>query len=206
MNQPVEQPNQTVNDDEAEFEPLKGFESDYEIQKDYPFVIRKKVNHRIIKEGINNYGYPRVYLNCEPYLKHVIVAKQFLENTDPEHKTQIDHINKIRTDYHISNLRYVSPSENSQNRTVSTANTTIRYEYVDNISDEAIVVDEYNGHQFNDYYFHDNVFYFFNGIQYRKLHINTDKRNGNLYVNMKDNDGKTVKIMYSMFKRLHDLL
>ena len=52
MTQPVEQPNQTINDDESEFEPLKGFESDYEIQKEYPFVIKKKSNHRVLKESI----------------------------------------------------------------------------------------------------------------------------------------------------------
>ena len=195
--------NQTVNDDEAEFEPLNGFEQEYLIQKEFPFVIKKKSNNRIIKEGINNFGYPRVSLSGKPYLKHVIVAKQFLDN--PNNLPEVDHISRDRTDYHLSNLRYVSSSQNCKNRTVSTYNTSIIYEYVDEISDDAIVVDEYSGHEFTDYFFHDNVFYFFNGVQYKKLHIN-EKKNGSLFVHMKDIEGKNVQIMYSKFKRLHDLL
>ena len=69
-----------------------------------------------------------------------------------------------------------------------------------------IVVDEYNGHEITDYYFHDDIFYLYNGIQYRKLHINKYKRNGSLFVVMKDIEGKQVNVFYSKFKKLHDLL
>ena len=204
MSQPVEVINETVNDDEAEFEPLKGFESDYLIQKEFPFVIKKKSNNRILKDTIHKTsGYVYITLNGKTYRKHVIIAKQFLEN--PENLPQVDHINHNRADNRLENLRFVSSSENNRNRTVSTANTAIQYEFVDDISDEAIVVDEYNSHQFTDYYYHDNVFYFFNGIQYRKLHIN-EKKNGSLFVYMINNEGKRVCVYYSKFKKIHDLL
>lgn len=195
--------NETVNDDEAEFEPLKDFEQDYLIQKEFPFVIKKKSNNRVLKESDRGNGYIQVNLNGRPYQKHVIVAKQFLENDDPEHKTQVDHINHNRADNRLENLRFVSHSTNQRNRT---SYNGIENEYVDDISDEAIVVEEYNGHQFNDYYFYENIFYFFNGIQYRKLHINTDKRNGSLFVYMRDVDGKQVNVFYTKFKKIHDLL
>ena len=140
MSQPVEQANNENTNDEAEFEPLKGFENDYEIQTTYPYNIRKKKTGRILKESINKeHGYVDVCLNRKTYSKHILVAKQFIKNDDPEHKTQIDHINRDKTDYHLSNLRYVSSSENCRNRGVSTANTTIKYEFVDDIPDDAIV-------------------------------------------------------------------
>ena len=202
MTQTVEQPAQAV-----EFVPLLNFEDDYEILNQFPFTIRKKSNHYVLNETIQSNGYVYVHLNRKTdrktVRKHVLIAKQFLENDDPEHKTQVDHINRIKTDYHLSNLRWISPSDNCRNRT---SGNCIEYEYIDNISDEAIVADEYNGYQFTDYFFHNNFFYFFNGIQYRKLHINTDKRNGSLFVRMIDNDGKKVCVYYSKFKKLHDLL
>ena len=202
MSHPVEQPvNQTI-DDEAEFEPLLHFEEDYEIQKEFPFVIRKKVNNRVLKESIDGNGYYTVHLKQKTYKKHVLVAKQFIINDDPEHKTQIDHINRNRADYRLENLRYVSPSENQKNKS---SQLTVQYEFVDEISDEAIVVDEYNNNQFNDYYFHNDVFYFYNGIKYRKLHIN-QKKKGCLYVNLINNQGKQVCVYYAKFKKLHDLL
>ena len=212
MSQPAEQTQiETVEgtmspfasqNDEAEFEPLKDFENDYEIQTTYPYNIRKKKTGRIIAEGDRGQGYVQVRLNRKSYYKHRLIAKQFLEN--PDNLPEVDHINHDRSDYHLSNLRYVSRSTNQRNRTVSTINSII-YEYVDSISDEAIVVDEYNGHDFTDYYFHDDVFYFYNGVQYRKLHINQMK-NGGLYVHMQDNEGKQVNILYSKFKKLHDLI
>ena len=213
MSQSVEQP-QIENvegtmspfasqNDEAEFEPLKDFENDYEIQTTYPYNIRKKKTGRIIAESIRNDGYVVLQLMGKIYLKHRLIARQFIEN--PDNLPEVDHINRDRSDYHLSNLRYVSRSTNQRNRTVSTINSII-YEYVDSISDEAIVVDEYNGYEFTDYYFHDDVFYFYNGIQYRKLHVNTDKRSGSLFVHVQDIDGKQTRVYYSKFKKLHDLI
>ena len=200
MSQTIEQPaNQTIND-EAEFVPLKGFESDYLIQKEYPFVIKKKSNDRVLSES-NSRGYIIVHLKRRNYDKHRLIAEQFLPN--PDNLSEVDHINHDRTDYHLSNLRWVSRSTNLRNKSI---HNNIVYEYVDKISDEAIVVDEYNGHQFNDYYFHNDVFYFFNGIQYRKLHINRNKSCDTLFVNMIDVDGNKRKISYSMFKRQYDLI
>jgi hypothetical protein len=45
---------------------------------------------------------------------HILVAKTFLKNTDPE-KTQVDHIDGIKINNHVSNLRYATPSENIKN-------------------------------------------------------------------------------------------
>ena len=196
MSQPA---NQTV-----EFVPLLNFEANYEILNQFPFTIRKKSNHRVLRESIqNDTGYVQVNLNQKSYRKHRLIGLQFLTNPDPINFDVIDHLNHDRTDNRLENLRWCSSSENSQNKS---SHRGVQYEFVDDLPEEAMVVDEYSGHQFNDYYFFDDVFYFFNGIQYRKLRINTDKRNGSLFVCMKDNDGKNVQVRYSKFKRQYDLL
>ena len=201
MAQTVEQP---VNDESViEFVPLLHFEDDYEILNQHPFTIRKKSNHYVLKETIaNDNGYIQVRLNGKTFRKHRLIGLQFLPNPDPINFDVIDHLNRDKTDNHLSNLHWTTQASNTKNK--SSCNG-VDYEYVNEISDESIVVNEYNNHQFNNYYFHDNISYFFNGIQYRKLYIN-ERRNGSLFVNLIDNDGKRVRVMYSKFKQQHDLL
>ena len=185
-----------------EFVPLKDFENDYEILSQYPFTIRKKRNHYEVKEFKNHYGYPSVALNGDNKLKHRLIAKQFIPNDDPDNKVEVDHKNKRRDDYHLENLRWVSRTENQINKTSHLGNI---YEYVDDIPDDAIVVDSYGVHKFENYYYHDNVFYFYNGIQYRKLHI-IEYKNGSKCVHMTDSNGENIGVYYNKFKKQYDLL
>ena len=178
---------------------------DYEIMTEFPFTIRRKRDQYEISESISN-GYIQVHLNRQSYRKHVLVAKQFIQNDDPIHKTQVDHINRDRTDYHIENLRWVTPSSNQQNKS---SHKGVVYEFVDDIPDESIVVDFYDTrtdhYEFDDYYFYDDVFYFYNGINYRVLHVNESKY-GSKYVSMNDINGNPIKVYYSKFKQQHDLM
>ena len=91
-------------------------DNDYEIN-DTTFQIRRKSNHRVVSELIIQ-GYIYVTLNGKKFRKHRIIALQFIPNDDPEHKTQVDHINHDKTDYHLSNLRWVSPSQNQLNKSL----------------------------------------------------------------------------------------
>ncbi len=77
--------------------------------------------------------------------------------------------------------------------------------FVDNIPDDSIVVYDYYNYKFENLYFHNNVFYYYDGIQYRKLHINEDKRNHSKYVCAKDEKNKLIQIYYSKFKQLYNL-
>ena len=45
---------------------------------------------------------------------HRIVAETFIPN--PENKSEVDHINRIRNDNRVENLRWVTRLENAQNR------------------------------------------------------------------------------------------
>ncbi|KAK8886232.1 hypothetical protein M9Y10_041691 [Tritrichomonas musculus] len=197
-------------DEEADCEenskwlPLKGFD-DYVIKNYYPYDIKRISTGCIVKEYDHGDGYICASLllgnkqkNCR---KHVLVARQFILNDDPKHKTMVDHINKHRDDNHTTNLRWVTPSDNTKNKS---SHRGIEYEYVKEIPDDAIVVDSYGKYKFEDYYFHDDKFYFYNGIEYRILHICTNK-NGCKYVCAMNTEGQKTSIWYSKFKRIYNL-
>ena len=45
---------------------------------------------------------------------HRIIAFTFIENDDPQKKTQVDHINEDKKDNCVENLRWITPSDNVQ--------------------------------------------------------------------------------------------
>ena len=199
----------------VEFEPLKGFENDYEILNDYPFTIRRKNNHRVVKDSLNQQtGYIINALNGKLYLKHRLIALQFLANDDPINKDVIDHVNHDRTDFHLSNLRWCSSSDNNYNKS---SHRGIQYEFIDNIPDDAIAIEYYDTRterrEFgeNKYYYYRNettnedIFYSrIDEELYRILHINTTIR-GSQIVNLRDIDNKLVGMMVNRFKHQHGI-
>ena len=79
--------------------------------------VRNVSTGRILKGPINSRGYSRLTLwengKCKKYLVHRLIAIHFIPN--PENKPCIDHINRIRTDNRIENLRWATYAENNQN-------------------------------------------------------------------------------------------
>ena len=197
-----------------EFVPLLNFEDNYEILNQYPFTIRKKSNKRVIKESIDGRGYPRIHLNGKDYRTHRLIAKQFLPN--PDNLPEVDHISRDRSDYHLSNLRWVSSSENNINKLVHHNN--IQYSFVDDISDDAMSITFYDAlterKQFDEgkyYYWFDedndeDIFYVkITDKLYKTLLIHHNKA-GNKYVNLKDINNKFVQVMIYRFKQQSDLI
>ena len=189
----------------AEFVDLIDFENEYEIKTTYPHEIRNKRTEKILKESITTDGYYRVYLNGVKYLKHRLIAKQFILN--PNNYPCVDHINHQRNDNHISNLRWCSISGNNKNKSSHKSINYIFYDYADFDDDDIIVIDEYNGREIEDYYYDmlSEKFLLDTGVNYRELHVNFDK-DGYAYVWVKDIENKQVKIFINKFKRLHDLI
>ena len=217
MTQIVEQPaNETVNDEAVvEFVPLLHFEEDYEILNQFPFTIRKKSNHRVLSESLSC-GYVQVHLNRKPYRKHRLIGLQFLDNPDPVNFDVIDHLNRDRTDNHLSNLRWTSSSSNSYNKS---SHMGVKYQFVDDLPDDSTIIDFYimkndERKEFEEgkyYYYHDesnNEDKFFGKITddlYKVLHINTSK-SGNEFISLRDVNNKKVYMMINRFKHQYDLL
>lgn len=187
----------------GEFVDLLNHEEDYEILNVYPFTIKRKRNGKVVSEFINNNGYVCVALNSKPYLKHKLIAEQFIPN--PDNLPNVDHISRDKTDYRILNLRWCSQSTNCKNKS---SNKGVEMHYVDDIPDESMVVDFYetkNGrHVFENYYYHDGVFYYDNDINYRILNINK-RKDGYQWISMKDINGKTTTVYINRFLKQHDL-
>ena len=162
---------------------------DYEINVNYPHQIRNIKTKRINKESLQNNGYIHISLNNKPYLKHRIIAEQFIENDDPENKTEIDHINTIRDDNHIQNLRWCTSSSNARNKA---GYNSIKAEYVDNLPSDAIKITFYKGIEFEGYYYSKSTqkCYYDNGVRYRILlfHSSPSKM---IYVRAIDVERKT---------------
>jgi len=70
------------------------------------------------------YKYVNLYKDGEPkaFKIHRLVAIHYIPN--PENKPEVDHRYRDRTDNRVENLRWVTPSENSQNTGMYKTNTS----------------------------------------------------------------------------------
>ena len=90
-------------------------------------VFSKKSN-KYLKGSLDTDGYYQVNLyngsrtNYKTYKRHKLVALHYISN--PENKTQIDHIDRNKLNNNIENLRWVTPTENQQNRGMFKNNTS----------------------------------------------------------------------------------
>ena len=80
--------------------------------------VRGKFGGRILKPGTNRGEYLQVVLRSNGKSKtreiHRLVASAFLQN--PEHKSDVDHVDGIRTNNFVSNLRWATHAENMRNK------------------------------------------------------------------------------------------
>lgn len=195
------------------FVPLLNHEDDYEIMSEYPFTIRRKKDDYVISEFDRGNGYLCVKLKGKTYYKHRLIAEQFIPN--PNNLPNIDHVNHDKTDYHLSNLRWVSQSTNLFNKS---SNLGVEYTFYDDIPDDSIMIIDYNTRNGLRVFDTDKYYYYFNDETdedifymkvddnyYRKMHINVQK-NGSQVVNCLDINHKLVGVVINRFKLQYDLM
>jgi len=72
---------------------------------------------KVLRPALTNSGYWIISLTANgiqhSYKVHRLVALAFIPN--PDNKPQVDHINRIRTDNRVENLRWATRSENNIN-------------------------------------------------------------------------------------------
>ena len=88
--------------------------------------VKNVITGRMLKAADNKDGYLRINLFDDGVMKtftvHRLVANAFINN--PDDKECVDHKNNNRTNNHISNLRWATNKENSQNSKLSIKNTS----------------------------------------------------------------------------------
>lgn len=97
---------------EYQIKDIPGFEGKY--QATTTGQIFSLLSNKYLSQGDDTYGYATCNLNSKTYKVHKLIGLTFLEN--PNSHIQIDHTNRNRKDNNVSNLRYVSSSENQINK------------------------------------------------------------------------------------------
>ena len=95
------------------------------------------------------------------------------------------------------NLRWTTSKENSKNKT---SNHNTKYEFVDELPDNAVGIVSYGKHFLRNYFYANETFYYFTGVNYRILPIL--KQNGSEYINAKDINNKHVIIYLKKWDKI----
>ena len=78
---------------------------------------RNKKTKKEFKGYKNHYGYIVISLGKKRKRMHRLIAVTWIPNDDPSNKTTVDHINRVRDDNRVINLRWASKKQQNLNKT-----------------------------------------------------------------------------------------
>ncbi|MFT7005418.1 MAG: hypothetical protein ACJAWW_002793 [Sulfurimonas sp.] len=102
---------------------IKGYEELYSISKEGKIFSKRTwrgLSNRELKQSINNYGYPRVFLTKDNTTKGITVHRLMTVNfigKRPKNK-QVRHLDGNKKNNHIDNLKYGTALENAKDRMI----------------------------------------------------------------------------------------
>ncbi|CAL6028357.1 Conserved_hypothetical protein [Hexamita inflata] len=131
---------------------------------------------------INRDGYIQTNLNDILLTIHKLVAEAYL-GPRPDN-CEVDHMDRCRVNNQMSNLRYVTRSQNSRNRSSYFGHSA---EYFQVLPSTCIKFNTYQHHTFDRYFIdtESNQLYSFDNNQYRKLILSKDFRYRPMNINGK---------------------
>jgi len=88
--------------------------ADYHIKPNGEVWAIRKKRCSLLEGWITQKGYRAYSINGKSIEGHRLVAENYLPN--PENKEQVDHINRVRHDNRVENLRWATRQENCENR------------------------------------------------------------------------------------------
>jgi hypothetical protein len=83
----------------------------------YSFYVHNKLKPQIDISGYYTYVLTTDKGNKIKVMAHIAVAKQYIPNDDPEHKTIVNHKDENKQNPSIENLEWVTPKENANHGT-----------------------------------------------------------------------------------------
>lgn len=89
----------------------------YDVYIDEDLVVYRYIDGRLQQVQFRSYrgtGYEQASIKNRTVSKHRIVAEAFIPN--PSNKPEVDHINRVRTDNRVCNLRWVDRKEQARNK------------------------------------------------------------------------------------------
>ena len=176
---------------------------DYEINANNVYQIRRKGTNRNINLSTNKDGYLQCKLNGKTFKHHRVIALQFIQN--PENKPEVDHINRIRNDNNISNLRWVSHYENMQNKGSMNGKSFV---FTEEIDEECIKIEKYGNRELEGYYYDFNLDQFYKHTddgKYRLLNV-WRRKDGRKFITLFDKNGIQFDLCVKKFLSDNELV